>query len=150
MLVQAEALGTLNRLHDATLARSPGARGTWLARLPPERAGFCLHAEPVSVRLDSFRYRATKFVHRVAALSIALIAISLCVGIAGTLWEVGRAVRSERQARAAAARRARLRRYLRHHPFAPFQLSRRSQPRDTNDTLEGRACNRRVELMKIS
>jgi hypothetical protein len=104
MLVQAEALGTLNRLHDATLARSPGARGTWLARLPPERAGFCLHAEPVSVRLDSFRYRATKFVHRVAALSIALIAISLCVGIAGTLWEVGRAVRGERQACAAEQR----------------------------------------------
>ena len=62
-----------------------------------------LRAEPVRARPASLRYRATRFVQRnqVAALSIALIAITLCVGIAGTLWQGARAVRGERQARAA-------------------------------------------------
>lgn len=62
-----------------------------------------LRAEPVRARPASLRYRAARFVQRhwVVALSIALIAITLCVGIAGTLWEGTRAVRGERQARAA-------------------------------------------------
>jgi non-specific serine/threonine protein kinase/serine/threonine-protein kinase len=65
-----------------------------------------LRAEPVRARPDSLSYRAAKFVqrNRVAALSIALIAISLCVGISGTLWQAGRALRGERQARAAEQR----------------------------------------------
>ena len=65
-----------------------------------------LRREPVRARPDAFGYRLAKFVqrNRFATFSIALVAISLCAGISGTLWEAGRALRGERQARDAERR----------------------------------------------
>ena len=65
-----------------------------------------LRLEPVHARPDALGYRLGRFVqrNRLATLSIALVAISLCAGISGTLWEAGRALRGERQARDAERR----------------------------------------------
>ncbi len=65
-----------------------------------------LRGEPVHAQADSLAYRAAKFArrNRIATISGALIAASLCLGMVATLWQAQRARFEEQAAKAAQAR----------------------------------------------
>lgn len=94
--------GDLDTIVLKAMQKDPKAR-FFTALEFAEDLGRHLRLEPVRARPAAFGYRLAKFVqrNRLATLSIALVAISLCAGVSGTLWEAGRALRGERQARAA-------------------------------------------------
>ena len=67
-----------------------------------------LTGQPVVAAPPSWRYRARKFVRRYKGpvLAASAIAIALVLGIAGTVWQAGVAIRERNNARAASAREA--------------------------------------------
>lgn len=88
------ARGDLARIVQTALAKEPPRRYASVQAFSADLGRF-LEGRPVSVSGDTFAYRAGKFVrrNRVAVAAAALIALSLCVGAAGVLWQAGQARR---------------------------------------------------------
>jgi serine/threonine-protein kinase len=96
--------GDLDTIALKALAREPDRRYPSVEQLA-EDVGRHLAGRPIRARAESAAYRLRKFVrrHRAAVGAAALVALALLAGLAGTLWQAGRAIE---QARVAARERA--------------------------------------------
>jgi tetratricopeptide (TPR) repeat protein/tRNA A-37 threonylcarbamoyl transferase component Bud32 len=88
--------GDLDTIVSKALKKEPGERYESVAAMAEDVSRY-LRKRPILARPDSFRYRATKFVHsnRAAALLGAVALIAAMAGVAGTLLQA-RAARAER------------------------------------------------------
>jgi len=105
--------GDLDAIVMKALRKEPSRRYGSAVELA-EDLGRHLEGLPVHARPETLRYRTAKFVarHRVAALSGALVAITVVAGIASTLQEWRRAESERAQAARQASRAAAVTRFL--------------------------------------
>jgi eukaryotic-like serine/threonine-protein kinase len=105
--------GDLDTVVLTALHKDPARRYASVEQLA-EDIGRYLDGFPVRARKDSFAYRATKFLrrNRMATAAVAIVAMSLQLGIAAASWGLVRANREAARARLEANKAARVTEFL--------------------------------------
>jgi eukaryotic-like serine/threonine-protein kinase len=105
--------GDIDTITLTALKKEPDRRYPTVEQLASDVRRY-LDGLPVTARPDTWRYRASKFVgrHRVGVTAGAAIALSLVVGLAGTIWQARVAAERARVASAEAAKQRAVRDFL--------------------------------------